>query len=159
MAKNIKENDDTQDTDSLFAPDQDIFHNACLKRADMSWYLYADGYRRAANILSKSCHTFYDRNTLAYPMIFLYRQYIELALKELIREANKVVKKKNQLPMIHKLDQLWSICKKIIKERGLPISEKDIKAVKNYIDQFSQVDPTSMAFRYPESNLGFSLVL
>ena len=85
MTQNIKK-DISENSARFFTSDQDIFHNAYLKRACGSWYAYADGYRRAADIINKNCQTFYDRNTLVYPMIFLYRQYIELALKDIIRK-------------------------------------------------------------------------
>jgi hypothetical protein len=153
MTQNIKM-DISENSARFFTSDQDIFHNAYLKRACGSWYAYADGYRRAADIINKNCQTFYDRNTLVYPMIFLYRQYIELALKDIIREGNKVIKKENKLPAIHSLDKLWAICVLIINERNLPIPGQQLKSVKKQIDEFNQVDPGSMAFRYPETKEG-----
>ena len=67
---------------ALFASDPDPWHNAYLDRVPMPWCLYADGYRKAATLLVERCETFYDRNTLIYPIAFLYRQYLELALTE-----------------------------------------------------------------------------
>lgn len=139
---------------TLFASDPDPWHNAYLDRVPMPWGLYADGYRKAANLLVERCETFYDRNTLIYPIAFLYRQYIELALKEFILDGNRVVAEPHPLPTHHGLDQLWGVCKEIICERRLPVSPGDLAAVERGIREFSNFDPTSDAFRYPVDKKG-----
>lgn len=120
----------------------------------MPWCLYADGYRKAANLLVERCETFYDRNTLIYPIAFLYRQYVELALKEFILDGNKVVLTPYPLPKHHNLDELWAVCRKIIRERRVPMSPGDLAGVQDGIQEFSKFDPTSEAFRYPMDKHG-----
>jgi hypothetical protein len=139
---------------ALFASDPDPWHNAYLDRVPMPWCLYADGYRKAATLLVERCETFYDRNTLIYSIAFLYRQYVELALKDFILDGNEVIAQPYLLPKDHRLDQLWSICKKIIRERRLPMLPIDTAAIERGIREFSKFDPTSEAFRYPVDKQG-----
>jgi len=47
------------------------------------WCVYADGFLRAAEILVENIRTTYELNTVVFPVLFMYRQYIELSLKEL----------------------------------------------------------------------------
>lgn len=139
---------------ALFAVDPDPWHNAYLDRVPMPWCLYADGYLKAATLIVEQCETFYDRNTLIYPMAFLYRQYLELALKGFILDGNKVIAQPSALPKHHKLDQLWAIAKEIVQERRLPVLRADIAAIEQGIREFSKFDPTSEAFRYPVDKQG-----
>ena len=139
---------------ALFASDPDLWHNAYLDRASMEWWLYADGYRKAASALVEQCETFYDRNALIYPIAFLYRQYIELTLKGFILDGNEVVVKAHSLPKSHNLNDLWSLCKKIVHERDLPVQKAEVAAIEKGIHEFSEFDPTSEAFRYPVNKRG-----
>lgn len=139
---------------ALFASDPDPWHNAYLDRVPMPWCLYADGYRRAASLLVERSETFYDRNTLIYPIAFLYRQYLELTLKEFILDGNEVVVAAHPLPKSHKLDELWELCKRILHERDLPIRKAELTAIEKGIREFSKFDPTSEAFRYPVNKRG-----
>ena len=143
-----------QPCSALFKPDVDWHHNAYLTRAQSSWYLRADGYRRAAESLVQSCKTFYDRNTLIYSVGFLYRHYIELALKDIIINGNKVVVRPHPIPKIrHPLDSLWFICRSIITERSLA-SVGEVRSMERYILEFSQFDANSEGFRFPETKDG-----
>lgn len=72
---------------SLFSPDDDSAHNAYLDRLVIPWSLYRDGYQQAAFLLIEQCETFYARNTLIYPIVFLFRHHIELCLKEFILDG------------------------------------------------------------------------
>jgi hypothetical protein len=100
------------------------------------------------------CKTFYDRNTLLYPIGFLYRQYVELALKEFILLGNKVVAQPYPLPKRHDLGELWSLCKKIARERRLPMSSADLAELDGAIHELNAFDPTSENFRYPVDKRG-----
>jgi len=156
MTRKKPSRDATLGDSQLFASDIDMWHNAYLNRVHMPWDLYVDGYRRAAELLIERCETFYEKNTLVYPIAFLYRQYVELRLKNIIREGNKVVEGPQPFPKHHKLKDLWPICRSVIQERDLPISAEDLSRIASYIEQFCEFDPTSEAFRYPETNQGGS---
>ena len=54
---------------------------------------------------------------LIYPIVFLYRQYLELRLKEIINEERKLLKKSEYgYPEHHKLDKLWPTAKGIVRQ-------------------------------------------
>ena len=71
----------------LIRSDIDRWFNACLNFTHDQLELYVSGYKHAAEILNR--HVLENRvigfDTLVYPIIFLYRQYIELQLKSLIK--------------------------------------------------------------------------
>jgi hypothetical protein len=156
VSKRKRELDTVPKGVQLFAPDLDPWHNAYLTRVHLPWGLYADGYRKAAELLIEHCDTFYAKNTLVYPIVFLYRQYVELRMKDIIRESGKVVKNPHPLPQHHRLDALWPVCCDILQERDLPVSKEDLSRIENCIKQFREFDPTSEAFRYPQTKQGDS---
>jgi len=141
----------------LFSSDMDWWHNAYLYEFHRSWNSYAAGYRKAAEVLVEHCSSlswgrnnpYYEKNTLVYPIIFLYRQYVELTLKKIIQEGNKVVVNPQPLRLNHKLKELWDVCRHIIQERELPISVEDLSSLESYVEQFSKFDPGATTFRYP----------
>ena len=47
-----------------------------------SWHLYVEGYRRAADRLVETIFE-QDLDYLVYPILFLYRHYLEVGLKSL----------------------------------------------------------------------------
>lgn len=73
--------------DKLFRGDlRDWKNNACLRNGDE--YAYREGYRRGAQILVRAVEeTQSDQDFLVYPIVFLYRHHIELALKRVIKRA------------------------------------------------------------------------
>lgn len=139
---------------SAFKPDPDPSRNAYLDRMAFPWALYADGYYKAAALLINQCETFYDRNTLIYPIVFLYRQHIELVLKEFILDGNRY-RQSFMLPQAHhNLVQLWQLCMKVIRQRRLPVSSAHIRIIDKVVREFNDYDPSSEAFRYPVTKRG-----
>jgi hypothetical protein len=66
----------------LFKSDADWINNACLNFKEDQLNLYAIGYKRAAELLLEHVkNSGRDQDTLVYPIIFLYRHYLELRLK------------------------------------------------------------------------------
>ncbi len=126
--------------------------------------VYAEGYRDAARTLVRQCaNTDWQKNTLVFPIVYLYRHHIELVLKTLTVTGSYLVGR--ELTGIemktlgkHRLDQLWSNFKPILKEvssvANYSIRSKDIAGVDSYIRQLTEVDPDSFKFRYPTSKTG-----
>ncbi|HMK50182.1 MAG TPA: hypothetical protein VK435_09020, partial [Thermodesulfovibrionales bacterium] len=74
--------------DKLFQSADDWWHNACLNYMHDSWPAYIIGYKKAADILVRHIkQKRRSQDTLVYPIIFLYRQYLELAIKNLILKS------------------------------------------------------------------------
>jgi len=143
--------------DKLFTTAEDWWNNACLNwlPAGWDWDLYATGYKDAADILVSHIQ---DNNrhhdTMIYPIVFLYRQYLELAIKNLIRQVRRLQDVTEPFPKIHRIDELWCICHRLLSQIAPGDSEEELKHITRLIEEFSTVDPTSMAFRYPEDKGG-----
>jgi len=138
----------------VFKPDPDPSLNAYLDRVAVPWCLYADGYYKAAALLINQCETFYDRNTLIYPIVFLYRQYIELAFKEFILDGSRYRENLSPPQTHHNLNRLWQLCAEIIRERKLPVPPAHIQMIEKVVGEFNTYDPSSEAFRYPVTKRG-----
>lgn len=137
--------------DQLFTVDEYLGRNAYLKHFDNNWFLYISGYKQAGDILVDYLgDSSIDTNLLVFPIIFLYRQYLELHIKQILRYGNALFDRSPDFPKTHDLSKLWIECRKIIKEVDSEDSlGEDLEIVGNCIAEFSTKDPTSMAFRYP----------
>ncbi len=141
--------------DKLFGSAEDWWNNACLNFVPNGWSLYAIGYKDAADVLV--AHVERDgrwQDTLVYPIVFLYRQYLELAIKDLIRQGRKLLDINEPFPKTHRIDELWRIASKLLEEISPGDSVDEQKQIGRLIKEFCQADPTSTAFRYPEDREG-----
>ncbi len=136
--------------DDLFNGEGHRWEFACLNFTPYQWDLYADGYKRAADLLVEHVkHTGEDQDTLVYPIVFSYRQYLELRLKELIIGGSRLLGIPDEFPNTHNINKLWRLCR-IILEKVWPEGPCEaLCTVEECIDQFSKKDPWSTAFRYP----------
>ena len=143
--------------EQLFKVDDDWYHNAHLNYKDYNWNLYSEGYKRAATLLIEHIkNNHFDQDTLVYPIVFLYRHYIELGLKEIIKYGSQLLDMPEEFPKHHKMDGLWKQCRIILKQETLctRIPEEQLNAVEECIQQLSEKDPESFAFRYPTDKNG-----
>lgn len=139
-----------QKGDQLFIVGDDWWHNACLNFMSDKWELYVIGYRTAADILVdyvKQTHG--DQDFLVFPIVFLYRQYLELRLKDLIRTGNPLLDEPPDFPKKHELNKLWEICRPILEKLEPQVPSQDLEAIKEAIAKFCTIDPSSESFRYP----------
>jgi hypothetical protein len=95
---------------SLFSQSADTWNNACLNFARNPWHLCATGYLEAADHLSaRVIETERGLDTSIYPIVFLYRHYLELRLKELIVQGSALVEMPANLKMNHHIDELAAL--------------------------------------------------
>ena len=157
--------------DTLFASAGDWQNNACLwKRSIDEWYPYIRGYKRAADVLEDHIvnqHR-YDVDTLVYPIVFLYRHYLELQLKAIIIggfvfagytlsiDGDLLNDRVGELYVTHKVDVLWKRCRSILVEVWPDGPEDELNAVDKCIEEICEFDLNSMAFRYPVDKEGNS---
>ena len=143
---------------SLFSERKDWWNIARIEIANREEGLtiYAQSYKDAGDRLVEYAQL--DKtsiNLLVFPILFLYRHYLELALKEIIIAATKYLKKEHgKIFSCHDLSKLWKRTKELIYEVKMEISSDDMIAVENQILQFYQLDRTSQTFRYPIDNKG-----
>ena len=142
-------------TDKFFGSAEDWWNNACLNFMRDGWSLYAIGYKNAADLLVEYVEAnARSQDTLVYPVLFLYRQYLELAIKDLIRQGRMLQDLAEPFPKSHRINELWKICSDLLAEISPGDSIEEQRQIGRLIEEFCQVDPTSMAFRYPEDRDG-----
>lgn len=108
-------------------------------------HLYISGYKDAADILAnRVIESGNNQDSLVYPIAFLYRQYIELQLKNIIKESRYLFEDTSGFPEHNKIKALWDVAnglmKKIIfeldKSAGEYITKKYLKAITCIINDF-----------------------
>lgn len=107
---------------------------------------YISGYKDGADTLADLCR---HDETLIFPVVFLYRQYLELLLKNLNSQLNKPVKF-NKRP--HDIKFIWSKMYPQVK-KGLPpiqqqLTQAQLNFIRGVVDEFSNIDPYSSNFRF-----------
>lgn len=92
-----------------------------------------------------------ERRELIWPIVFSYRQHIELMLKFAIEDYGRYIDP--EIPAdctSHKLDVLWGKYKKLFNGR----EGEEFQAVEAYIKEFQGIDPDSYVFRYRTDTKG-----
>jgi len=121
---------------------------------DQDWYFYINGYKDAADLIVTHAGEG-DPRKLMYPIMFLYRQHLELALKDLIRDGRRLLGWQEAFPKTHRIDELWRLCVGLLDELSPGTTDnEETKHTTRLIAEFCTVDPTSEAFRYPEGKDG-----
>ena len=114
---------------------------------------YSLAYREAADRLVQTLHE-YSSDTLTLPIVFLYRHYVELTLKDLVSMGNEKYGKPST-PYLrkilngHRIDLLWQELKPLLQQIHPTEKSEEIEAVEACLLEFSKVDESSMSFRYP----------
>lgn len=153
--------EDAVDDTTLFPGPGDKFFPAApvastrARSTGQSWYDYTTGYKEAADVLVAHIETTargYAK--LRYPILFLYRQHLELVVKDLIRECCSTLGRDADFPKHHFLDQLWNRCVGLLREVSPAASPSEINETTRLFDELCKVDPASEAFRYPEDRSG-----
>ncbi len=136
-----------------FAPAPDSYMNVDI---GCDWDIFAMGYKMAGDMLVQYVKdNDRDQDFLVYPIAFLYRQYLELRLKELIRVSSTLLDKDIKPPIGHNLISLWRLARPNI-EAVWPGFETRVylKMVEDRLKELCDLDPGSYAFRYPEDTKG-----
>lgn len=123
---------------------------------DDQFYGYIKGYKDSADklvdfaLVSKRISIL---DTFIFPILFLYRQFIELSLKSLYLEysdkqmADKILTIKQAG---HNLASMWNKLKPTLLDASDAQGERElIKSVESYIMQYHNYDKSSFKFRYP----------
>ena len=122
-------------------------------------YRMKKAYKTAADQLVKQTEeNTHERRNLVWPIVFCYRQYIELSLKDVIAEyGSRVVPEIKPDWKNHSLQGLWKSYKKLNDETlsAIDISDlPEVVAVEACIAEFDQIDIGSYTFRYPTDTNG-----
>ncbi|MBX9660626.1 MAG: hypothetical protein K2X00_18885 [Nitrospiraceae bacterium] len=141
--------------DRLFSSQEDWWNNACVNWCHDGLGLYASGYKDAADVLVQHVEQRSSgQDSLVYPVLFLYRQYLELQIKDLILQGRRIKEISGDFPKHHHIGNLWEMCHKLLSEISPGESVVELREITRLIAEFSAVDPSSMAFRYPHDKDG-----
>ena len=136
--------------DHLFVEREDWYSNAVLNGQRDNLSLYAVGYKRAGEMLVEAVvksRKGYD--SMVFPIVFAYRQYLELRLKQLIRDSKRLLDDTSGLPTTHKIAELWKMCGPLLNQEDLYVGDQVLDAIEELITEFADIDEDSYAFRYP----------
>jgi len=147
-------------TDKLFAHDFPDWRNNAVQNYMLDKFsFYADGYKHSAEILVRECIADRTLNDIVvFPIVFLYRQYIELRLKEIIINLLYCTNGSKDFPTHHRIDELWKDFIRLYDSLGEDTSDKYLQNAACVIKELSAADPVSMAFRYPVDKKGNDLL-
>lgn len=133
--------------------------NAELKanNSNEQFYDYIEGYREAAHVLIMNALIKGDedaQNVALFPIIFLYRQYLELTLKDIYLYYSKDTEDDKTAYMKltnHKLTGIWD---DKVKPMVFPLLKEkfevdDLNKIDGYIHDFESLDSDSYMFKYP----------
>jgi hypothetical protein len=124
-------------------------------KSSTQFFQYIIGYKTAADTIIDSALEKRDTKILdthVFPACFLYRQYLELALKNIyldnsIEPNSKKIQTINECS--HNLLKIWVYIKPLILKDFLHDNSCDIDKIESYIVEFAKEDNDSFAFRYP----------
>jgi hypothetical protein len=141
-----------EEGERLFTSEKYSHYNAQIgydRHNDDALFRYVSGYKEAGDRLVRSLmEDSRHLDLVVYPTVFLYRQYLELRLKQLIREGSYLLEKPFALRKQHRLDTLWYECKSLLKQIEPKVTDQEIAGLEACIIEFHTIDPFSMAFRY-----------
>lgn len=144
----------------LFAHDQPWHLNACVNYSHNPEPSYVEGFRQAAEVLIAEVeHRRGLPDFLVYPIVYCYRQYLELQLKHILRRAKALQIYDKDVPTggkrAHDLSYLWAECQGvIIATAEFPDEDKDrIEKISEFIEQIMALDPKGFGARYADVGL------
>lgn len=125
-----------------------------LERKDV--YAYREGYRRGAMLLAERAHAAdHPPELLVWPVAWLWRHYLELALKETIA-TGKLLDDEDaswEWPHGHRLADLWRDARPSVEPHGDPAAP-ELGNVTAIIGEFDALDHDGTGFRYTQSRDG-----
>lgn len=121
--------------------------------------IMAEGYKDAADrLVERVKENPIARDFLVYPIVFCYRQYLELMLKYFLQTYGRYADERPNWKT-HKLDQLWLSFKRILAWFQTPDLAQTDATVAACVAEFAKIDPDSFSFRYPTDTKGDPLPL
>jgi HEPN domain-containing protein len=141
--------------DRPFTKASSYFDNAHIEHDPLGRLIHMiDGYKAGADLMvERALEDFASRNKLVFPVVFSYRQFIELSLKYLISTYGPAVGiGKNW--KTHDLGVLWKALMRVLKESGHEDSDGSEASAARIVAEFAKVDPQSFSYRYPVDKKG-----
>ncbi|MEQ8657169.1 MAG: hypothetical protein RIC24_07660 [Hyphomicrobiales bacterium] len=141
--------------DKPFVAAEDQFENANIVGDGFTRFvLMMEGYKQAADLMiAASADDRPMRDVLVFPIIFNYRQFLELALKYQIATFGPAVCIE-PVWNTHFLDRLWGQFLEMLERYGTEDPDEADPVVGEIILEFAKIDPDSCSYRYPVDRRG-----
>jgi HEPN domain-containing protein len=111
--------------------------------------LMAGGYKEASDALIKHLEASGRNDSLVYPILFGYRQYLELRIKALTQLVNRWDDADEEFKRTHDLQRLWKNIRSRLAEELQDEDRDAFQAAEALIMEFHELDPKSDRLRYP----------
>ena len=144
-----------QQGDKPFVVADDPFDNANIAGDSFTrLVLMKEGYKMAADLMVEATiNEKHMRDILVFPIIFNYRQFLELSLKyQLATFGPEVGVKPNWKS--HDLAKLWGEFLVMLEHYGTEDRDKADPIVEKIVLEFAKIDPRSYSHRYPVDRNG-----
>ena len=129
--------------------------NACVNCYGPTLVKVADSYLESVEALAKTTADGEATLDLAIlPIVYLYRQCLELTFKSLIDAPRQVDQTGSGYPKHHNLKHLWSVIKVLAEQHYGADCPAELDNIQPCVDEFDTHDPESAAFRYPTAKDG-----
>jgi hypothetical protein len=151
------------DENEVFTGQGSDWHNRALLNfsQDVPWFAYASGYKEAADRLVEGiAGGMHGQDMLVFPIFYLYRHYLEVSIKERIKECQKVLDTtppllpKNKAQRIraaqgHDLEELWGYLKTLLSSVYPDLAHEVLSEIDRVVEAFHRHDRGGDAARYP----------
>lgn len=126
---------------------------------DFRWGLYASGFKWSADMLVDSSEK-EELISRVYPIMFLYRHYLELKLKEILvifKDCLAIGESMNKY-LTHDLLSLWKTVRRLLDKQCCFADDwkQACESIDNLIKRHNRMDKDSYNFRYPFDKNGIS---
>ena len=122
--------------------------NAYVNASSGDWS-YMEGYRRAGDLLVEwVAEHGEDQDLLVFPIVFAYRQYLELRLKSLGDLNAALCHQPMPSDKSHNLMHTWKRVRPGIESMNDPYVNSYLDDIERRLREFSALDEASYAFRY-----------
>lgn len=139
----------------LFVRGDDWQNNAMLGWAPYPMDIYAAGYKDAADaILYALSERRTNLDSVIYPLVFLYRQGLELQIKLILALARQLANSPAKEDHSHSLVPMWAELRTLLNELTPHACDQEVPAMEQFLHQLAEIDPQSFSFRYPEDKKG-----
>jgi hypothetical protein len=133
-------------TDNLFEAGEDSVTFGFDKGTNL-WHFYVSGYFNAARALLEGPPDKFFLTFAIYPVLFLYRHFIELELKSLMMRTSEILSIPHpEFGADHDLLSLWNKLTHMLPTGHLALQNEE--HVERILGQFCAIDPKSMDTRY-----------
>lgn len=140
----------------LFIEAKDSENNSRIHKTLDKWLYYAEGYKIAAELIeNKLLENPEKQDFLIYPLVYTYRHYLELKLKEIIVEGHDILSQtKDFQKENHNLIKLWLELQRTMKLVYKEEYQAPPPTIEKKIKELHDTDINSDGFRYPINQKG-----